>query len=421
MHLNESTKSSLQNILSHKLRSLLTLLGIIIGVFAVVTMFSTVYGLKNLINERMEGMGWNNSIIIYPSAGQENTSTLRLHRIRRLRRENKPLTLDDYSMLRAEVESKYIYGMIESYERYYSGTRKNNVQLRATNRDFFLTQTYVLATGRYFNDFENSSAAKVCVIGHFFAEQYFPGQDPLGQFIKVGDNRYQVVGVLAGDKLNEEGMNFNLWQRRQDLRAVYIPLSTGARYLRTANAIDYIYIQAENEAAFRIMRTETYQKLLAQHKMAHDFSFNDVGALMFKITQELEDMMQKWNITLSAIASISLIVGGIGLFSTLLISINERMLEIGVRKSIGATEMDIFLHFILEAIILALLGALIGISISTILIKLVSTALKASFPIPLAGIALGLGFSLFIGFLSGIYPAWKASRIDPIKAIYYFE
>ena len=421
MHLNESVKSSLQNIFSHKLRSFLTLLGIIIGVFAVVTMFSSVYGLKNLIYERMEGMGWNNSILIYPSSGEENTSSFRRMRFRYIKREHKPLTFSDYIMLKKEIKTKYIYGIVENYQKYYHRTNEDYVQIRATNKDFFEAQTYPLLSGRYFNIFENANSSKVCVVGYHFADNYLKNENPLGKLIKIGTNRYKIIGVLDLDVLNQDGMNFNPWQRRRDLRAVYIPLSTGSRYLRAGNAVDYIYLQAENDNTFAEMKTHTHQKLLAKHMMAHDFSFNDVGALMLKITQELQDMMKKWNITLSAIASISLIVGGIGLFSTLLISINERMMEIGVRKSIGATELDIFLHFILEAVILALIGALIGIGISTFIVKVIAIALKSDFPVPIQGVLLGLGFSLFIGLISGFYPAIKASKIDPIKAIYYFE
>ncbi len=216
-------------------------------------------------------------------------------------------------------------------------------------------------------------------------------------------------------------MNFNTWQRQRDLEAVYIPLSTGAKYLKSNNSIDYIYLQAENEHDYSVMKNTARQSLLVNHNMGHDFSFNNIGALMLNITKEINEMMKKWNITLSAIASISLIVGGIGLFSTLLISINERMKEIGIRKSIGATDRDIFLLFILEAITLSLLGAFVGILLSTLLVKVITLALKFSFPVPIEGILLGLAFSLFIGFASGIYPAYKASKIDPIKAIYYFE
>ncbi len=261
----------------------------------------------------------------------------------------------------------------------------------------------------------------MCVVGFYCSEKYFDERKALENIITIGGNRYKIIGVLNKDELNQSGMNFNKWERHNDLEAVYIPLSTGARYLRSDNAIDYIYLQATNDKTFAEMKTTTWQKLLANHNMAHDFSFNDVGALLFKITEEINEMMKKWNITLSAIASISLIVGGIGLFSTLLISINERMMEIGIRKSIGATDRDIFILFLAESIVLALIGAFVGIFFSSFLVKALTLALKSKFAMPVEGVLVGIAFSVFIGVVSGLYPAIKASRIDPIKAIYYFE
>ncbi len=421
MHFFESFGSSFQNIFSHKMRSTLTLLGIIIGVFAVVTMFSSVYGLKKLITEKMEDMGWNNSLIIYPSSGDDRQSSRRRFRFRYIRREAKPLTFFDYEMLKRETKPQSIYGYINSYERFYYNEIDDRVRISATNNEFFSNKTYLLEKGRFFDLFEERNALKVCIIGYHFADRYFQNEDPLGKLITVGQNRYKIIGVLAEDTLNQVGIDFNRWERYYDLRAVYIPLSTGARYLRSDNAIDYIYIQAHDGKSFWTLKTEVTQKLLAKHNMSRDFSFNDVGALMYQITNEIGEMMKKWNITLSAIASISLIVGGIGLFSTLLISINERMMEIGIRKSIGATNFDIFVLFLMESIILALLGSLVGIAISTVIVQVIAQAINFTFPIPAEGILLGLGFALAIGLISGLYPSIKASRIDPIKAIYYFE
>ncbi len=421
VNLSDSVFASLQNIMTHKMRSFLTLLGIIIGVFAVVTMFSTVYGLKAFISNQMEQMGWNNSIIIYPSSGEEDSSTMNRWFLWRQKREHKPLTFSDYTMLKRDIDYQYIYGMVENWQRYYYKDGDRYVQLRATNNDLFAAQTYEIGEGRYFNAFENSNAAKVCILGYHFKEDYFPDENPIGRFVKIDKHRYQVIGVLADDVLSKTGMDFNSWERHRDLEAVYIPLSTGAKYHRTQNSVDYIYLQAWDDATFGRLKTRVRQKLLAKHNMTHDFSFNDVGALMVKITTELQDMMQKWNITLFAIASISLIVGGIGLFSTLLISISERMKEIGIRKSIGATESSIFIHFLLEAVILALIAAFFGIVSSTALIKIVGSFLHIDFPIPVQGVLVGIGFSLLIGILSGLYPAIKASKIDPIKAIFYFE
>ncbi|MCF7858184.1 MAG: ABC transporter permease [Candidatus Cloacimonetes bacterium] len=421
MNLSESIVSSFQNIFTHKLRSFLTLLGIIIGVFAVVTMFSTVYGMKKLINERMKEMGWNNSIIVYPSQGEENISSRRMYRFRHIQREAKPLTFEDYIMLKKNIKAKYIYGYIENWQKYLYEEKEEWVRLKATNIEFFLSKTYSLKSGRYFNSFEDLNSLKVCVIGYHFANQYFPNNDPLNKKISIGNHRYKIIGILADDKLNSKGMNFNAWERRHDLEAVYIPLSTGSKYLKSDKSIDYIYIQAKSEDDYQDVKNAVRQNLLISHKMSHDFSFNNIGAFMLNITKEINEMMKKWNITLSAIASISLIVGGIGLFSTLLISINERMKEIGIRKSIGATNRDIFLLFIFEAISLSILGAFIGIFFSSLLVKVIAIALKFNFPVPIEGILLGIAFSLIIGIVSGIYPAHKASKIDPIKAIYYFE
>jgi len=147
----------------------------------------------------------------------------------------------------------------------------------------------------------------------------------------------------------------------------------------------------------------------------------DIGDMILNITQEINKFMDKWNVTLIAIASISLIVGGIGLFSTLLISIQERMTEIGIRKSIGATEQDIFFYFIFEALALAFIGAILGVVLAWILIVLIAKGINFPLYLPVQGVAVGIGFSLLVGFLSGIYPAWKATGIDPIQAIYYHE
>ncbi|MDP8268698.1 MAG: ABC transporter permease [Candidatus Tenebribacter davisii] len=421
MHFSESLSSSVQNIFTHKLRSFLTLLGIIIGVFAVVTMFSTIYGMKTLINDRMKEMGWNNSLIIYPSSGEENISSRRRHRFRNIQREAKPLTFEDYILIRKNVKSKYIYGYIANWQKYHFNEKEENVNLKATNNEFFESKTYIIKSGRYFNSFESLNSLKVCIVGYHFANKYLGDKNPLGKKINIGNNQFRIIGVLDQDKLNSKGMNFNSWERRRDLESVYIPLLTGSRLLRSNKAIDYLYLQADTEKDFTDMKNAVRQNLLVNHKMNHDFSFNNIGAMMMNITKEINDMMKKWNITLSAIASISLIVGGIGLFSTLLISINERMKEIGIRKSIGATNRDIFLLFILEAITLSLFGAFIGIFFSSLLVKVITVLLKFHFPIPIEGIMLGIAFSLFIGLASGIYPAYKASKIDPIKAIYYFE
>ncbi len=418
MHVKDGLVSAFQSIFSHKLRSLLTLTGIVIGVLAVVAMFSSIYALKDLVKSNMEGMGWDHSLIIVPQMGDEQGGIRRS--FQRARQNVEAISYEDYLALRDELDYKTIYGNIESNSLYRLKNKVQFVRLRATNRSFFTVKSYVLSAGRLFNSYEEENRIPVAVLGHYFAKDYFGEKDPIGQTVKLGDTRFTVVGVLGADKLNQSGgMNFNTWERKEDLKAVYVPLSYGAKYLGTGGGVHMIYLQAKSEEDFDQLRHQARRLLLSRHNMYPNFGFVNIGQFLLQINEEIDKNMKKWNIALSAIASISLIVGGIGLFSTLLISIQERMMEIGIRKSIGATEADIFFYFIFEALSLAFLGAFLGVVLAGLVISGIEHIIKIPLFLPIQGVALGFGFSLLIGFLSGIYPAAKAARIDPIQAIYY--
>lgn len=420
MHLTDGLKSALISIASHKLRSALTTTGIVIGVMAVVTMFSSVYALKQLIRTNMEGMGWNNSLLIYPgsgnSYGSENDPTIK----RRAAQNVHPLSYDDYLALKDYLKYKSIYGVIESTSLIRMGNKDSSVRLRATENEFFAVKQYDISKGAMFNQVEADEGYPVAILGYLFADEYYPEKDPIGEILVLGNHRFRIIGVLGSDKLNQnEGMNFNTWERQEDLRSVYIPLRYGAYYLGSQKVMSNIYLQAADNDSYALLKTQARQLLLARHNMYPNFNFAEVGAFMLNITAEIEKQMHKWNVTLFAIASIALLVGGVGLFSTLLISIQERMSEIGIRKSIGATDRDIFFYFILEALSLALLGAAMGIGIAWLLVFFMGKALHIPLFIPVAGVIVGSAFSALIGFVSGLYPAIKAARIDPIKAIYY--
>lgn len=418
MQIKDGLFSAFQSIASHKLRSLLTLTGIVIGVLAVVTMFSAVYALKNLVTQNMEGMGWNYSIVITASSG--SSSSTRRGIMRRPGQNVGTVSYDDFLALKENVPHKTIYATIENNALFRMANKNQYIRLRATNPEFFANKSYTLKQGRYFNQYENDNLIPVAVLGYYFAEEHFGTKNPVGEILALGDYRFRVVGVLAKDPLNKgNNMNFNSFEREQDLKAVYLPLNYGANYLGTKRGVHMIYLQAESEAKFAPMKAQARQLLLSRHNMYPNFEFMDIGDMMLTINEEIEKNLKKWNIALSAIASISLIVGGIGLFSTLLISIQERMMEIGIRKSIGATEGDIFFYFIFEALSLAFMGALLGVALSWLTIMGIEKAIKFELFLPIQGVVLGIGFSLLIGFLSGLYPATKAARIDPIQAIYY--
>lgn len=423
MAVSDGIGSALQSIFSHKLRSLLTLTGIVIGVMAVVTMFSSVYALKQLIREKMEGMGWDYSVLIVPQ-GQggffgPHTPT---KKNKRATRDVNTLNYSDFLALKEQINHRNIYGMIETNTLHRYAGKDKYVRLRATNPQFFTSKSYALQSGRFFTALEEEQLLPVAILGYDFVQDYYGDTDPLGKTLQLGKYRFEVIGVLAKDNLNDtQGFNFSSPDRKMDLEAVYVPLKYGATYFGTTKTVHSIYLQAHSEEEFDDLKNSARQLLLSRHNMYPSFSFVEIGDFLLTINKEIDDQMRKWNITLSAIASISLLVGGIGLFSTLLISIQERMTEIGVRKSIGATETSIFFYFIYEAVILALTAALLGIILAWIILSSIGKAINFPLYLPIAGVALGSFFSLLIGVVSGLYPALKASRIDPIRAIYYMD
>jgi len=422
MFIADNIKSSFNTILSHKTRSLLTLLGIIIGVLAVVSMFSAVDGIKHTIDESVGKMGWNNSFNIVPKTEEQNGGRWRRH-WNTNKRDLKPLNLSDYNLLKRELEYKYMYGMISRNEFNRNSKTGRWTMIKATNSDYFDMKVYSVIQGRGFNRIEENNGNNVCLIGEEFLKKNLDNdKNVIGRKLTLGDYRYTVIGVVGDLTKNDKG-NFDIgsWERSWDLRSVFVPLSTGAKYYTAEKSIESIYVQSDNEKQYLYNKNRSRQLLLAAHSMNEVFQYDNISEEMLKFTDQFDDMLSKWNTILLAIASVSLFVGGIGLFSTLLISISERMNEIGIRKSIGATNSDIFFLLLSEAIVLTLIGSTIGIGLAKGALMLISQGLGTSLGMPLNGILVGTSFALIIGILSGLYPAIKAAKVNPIEAVYYLD
>jgi len=422
MFIADSISSSLTTIFNHKFRSFLTLLGIVIGVTSVVTMYSSVTAIKEMIHREMSGMGYDNTLIIQqrdPNASSMSSGFgFMMITRRRSSSRLKPITYGDYEAIRQSVPAKHIYGYLSGWGQ---TPKKKWVDVRGVTLDYFHQKNYVIQQGQFFSAYDMKNAQKVCVVGDRFAENHLDGEPPVGKVISVGRNRYKILGVITkANKTEGSVINMN-WESYWDMQQIFIPLKTGAVYLRRNMALDYISMQAENLEGVALMRSTANQVMLAQHNMAHDFSFQDINSSMLEVTQKIDEFMKIWNTALLAIASISLAVGGIGLFSTLLISINERMMEIGVRKSIGARDVDIFVYFLIEALTLSLIAGILGTVLGILFTQALGMLIHTPVPIGIVSINIGNMFAIVVGLLSGLYPAIKASKINPIQAIYYFE
>jgi len=421
MYIADSISSSLTTIFNHKFRSFLTLLGIIIGVTSVVTMYSSVTAIKTLIHKQMAGLGYDNTLQIQQSDPNQRTWSNWGGMMGSRARHNArlaPITYGDYEAIKALVPAKYIYGYLSDWGQ---TPNKKWVEVRAVNWDYFYQKGYTLIHGDFFTAFDMKTAQKVCVVGDNYMKDHLDGEPSLGKVITVGRNRYKIVGVITCGESDGDGIINIGWEKQWDMEQVYIPLKTGAVYLRSNMALNYISMQAKDIESVTQMKSVANQVMLARHRMAHDFKFEDLNSEMLEITQKIDEFMKIWNTALLAIASISLAVGGIGLFSTLLISITERMMEIGVRKSLGARDFDIFTYFIIEALALSLIAGTIGTVFGILLTQALGMLIKMSVPIDIMSINIGNLFAIGIGLFSGLYPALKASRINPIQAIYYFE
>ncbi len=408
--------SGIRSVLSHKLRSFLTLTGIIIGVAAVTTMFSSVSAMKTLINVTISSLGYDNVIMLYSSYQDPDDEKLKYSHPARF----KSLDYGDFIALQKNLTNvKVIYPKISLTENLVINHQKKKVRVNGIGSEFYTHKSYELEYGRNFTSLEENQGANVCIIGATLKEEFFPEQNPIGKKISLGNIRVKIVGVMK-QSVYRKNMRMNVWEKKNDQQSCFVPTKFAAEYFRNNMKVDIIVLQATEYENVGNMYNNARQIILARHKMAHDVGISDISQKIVEFRTSVNKFMKNWNIILVAIASISLLTGGLGLFSILLISIRERMTEIGIRKSIGATNKDIFIHFLYESISLSFFGGVIGAGIATVIVEVLAAKLKIPIGFPVMGLIVGLLFAIAVGFLSGFYPSFKASKIDPVRAIFYF-
>ncbi|MBE9201653.1 MULTISPECIES: ABC transporter permease [unclassified Nodularia (in: cyanobacteria)] len=402
MNFLESMQMAGKTLLSNKLRSALTMLGIVIGNASVIAMIGIGEGGQRFVSKQLESLGPN---VLFVIPGNQATQ--------RISREvPKTLVYEDAEAIANQVPTvAAVTGELNSRQVVTYGNQNSNVNIIGTTPTFLTVRDFETATGRFFTDVDMRRNNQVVVLGADLAERLFGNSNPVSQQLRIKNASFQVIGVLES-KGSNLGVNYD--------EAALIPLITMANRIvgRTSPfglELTYIVVSAKDADSVDAAKFQITNLLRLRHKITgeDDFTINtqkDALQTVGQITGAL-------TIMLAAIAGISLFVGGIGIMNIMLVSVTERTQEIGLRKAIGATEQDILLQFIIEAVIVSVIGGLIGtaVGVSGILLVAVVTPLEAAIS-PIA-IATAVGVSGGIGLFFGVVPARRAAQLDPIVAL----
>ena len=396
----ETVRLALRSVRRNALRSFLTLLGIVIGVAAVIAMITIGSGTTEKVREDIAKLGSNLLVVqpMRPMRGGGPTFTPR-------RLEQK-----DFTVLSEELENvKAVSAASQRTTRVVYGADNLSVQVTGADPDYFIARDWQVALGRAFNDSETRGGANVCLIGQTVRNQFFGAGDPADLSIRVGRMSCRVIGVLESKGTSGFGQD-------QD-NVVVMPLTTFQRRIAGNRDIDMIYVAAQDGVETSVVTAEIEAILRQTRRIAPD---QDNNFNIHDMTQVADAMASTTTVMtgmLGAVAGVGLLVGGIGIMNIMLVSVTERTREIGIRLAIGAHEKHILVQFLVEATVLSLLGGLIGIVLGLTIAGVATAVLSIPFVPSLSIIALAVGFSGAIGMVFGFFPALRGARLDPIEAL----
>ncbi|MDQ7821340.1 MAG: ABC transporter permease [Candidatus Eremiobacteraeota bacterium] len=387
---------------SSKLRTILTMLGIIIGVASVITMLSIGQGVSASVSDSINSMG-TNALIIMP--GQMAVGGVRQGAL-----DSQTLTVEDFKAIAAECPSvEYVSPLVRRMVQAVFGNQNWSTTCMGVNEDFEKIRNWPVLSGSYFTHQEISSGAKVCVLGQTVVNNLFGSQNPLGETVRLKNIPFRVIGVLSAKGQSGFGGD-------QD-DSVFIPYTTAMTRIARVNHLNMILCSAVSKE-----RTDrATRELTALLRQRHNLLNKEEDNFTIRTQADLADVAAKttgiFTIFLSAIAAVSLLVGGIGIMNIMLVSVTERIREIGIRLALGARGNDILMQFLTESMVLSLLGGLTGIMLGIALSRAIAYFAKWNTLITVQSILLAFLFSAAVGIFFGFYPAYKASRLDPIEAL----
>jgi putative ABC transport system permease protein len=387
MNIFQALRMGFSGIIGNKLRSFLTMLGIIIGVAAVIVLVSLATGTTQSITDRISSMGTN--LLTVNIRGRGNVGSL---------------TEVELNLWRENEGIKYLAPVLNANAEVKASTNSMNASLIGTSDDYLLMNSLALDYGRGLSDMDLQARTQVAVIGSEIAEELYGGDDPLGKTIKINSWNFKVIGVMESVGSSFMGSN--------DTR-VFVPFSTAQRLNQQAR-INTVNIGVASPELVSEVKAYLEAELLEKYGSSDYFSIFDQTELL----STLEETTAMLAVLVGCIAGISLLVGGIGIMNIMLVSVTERTREIGIRKAIGAKKRHILSQFLVESIVISCIGGLIGVGIGVAVTRVAGALVESlSGNVSFDVVAIAFGFSAAIGIVFGVYPANKAANLNPIDAL----
>jgi putative ABC transport system permease protein len=404
MNYRESFNVGVDALRTHKLRSLLTMLGIIFGVAAVISMLSIGEGAKEEALQQIAQMGINNIIVQNLQAEDTAEGSDSDNKSQGLRMADAAAILEVNPLLEGSVPQR-VLNVTAQY-----GSERVSTMVIGTLPDYALVMEYRAAHGTFFNYLDELETRRVCVLGAELKRELFYFRDPLGARVKLEDDWFTVVGIMERKFTVDGGEDMN--------RQIYIPLSTALQRFKREpfeSEIDRIVARVAEPERVREAANIVFATLQRRHQQAQDFQISIPEELL----RQRQRTQRIFNIVMGCIAGISLLVGGIGIMNIMLASILERTREIGVRRAIGATRKDIMGQFLFEAALLSICGGLVGVVLGWAMTGVITLYAGWKTIVSLFSIGLAFGVSAAVGIAFGFYPARQAAMMDPIVALRY--
>lgn len=404
MLFKESIAIAFTSLLANKMRTILTMLGIIIGVGAVIVMVSIGLGVRQNITDSISSLG-SNMLIVTPGSTNKGG-------VRSAAGSNKKLKLEDAEAIKKKIKNiDYVSPTVNSSYQIVYGNENWNSSVYGVTPEYLKIRSLSVTSGSFITTADMNSRNRVAVIGSTVASNLFDTANPVGKNIRIGNQPFKVIGVLESKGQSSMGSD------QDDM--VIIPVTTAQERLMGITYIRSINIQVSDASKMDFVQSQVESLLRQRHHIQNgqedDFTVRNLTSLL----ETVNNTTTMLTLFLGSIAAISLLVGGLGIMNIMMVSVTERTREIGIRKALGATFKDIMLQFLIEAVIIGVVGGVLGILFgvgSALLVSKVSTFTTYITALP---IVISFSFSVGIGLFFGLYPARKAARLDPIEALRY--